>query len=101
MGVLLQIVQQYKGQKLSANLPYKVEFMIPVEGSKDVKLIAHLVWPAALPSNTLTCMTLLLLLRARTEKLASCDYLSAELPPVLIGRHQQRSRQPEDIQLPY
>ncbi|EIE27668.1 hypothetical protein COCSUDRAFT_55657 [Coccomyxa subellipsoidea C-169] len=37
-----QIVQQYKGEKLSANLPYKVEFMIPVEGSKDVKLIAHL-----------------------------------------------------------
>lgn len=39
----LQIVQQYKDKKLSANLPYKVEFMIPVEGSKDVKLIAHLV----------------------------------------------------------
>ncbi|CAL8463611.1 g3145 [Coccomyxa elongata] len=41
-GTVLDIVQQYKGKKLSANLPYKVEFMVPVEGSKDVKLIAHL-----------------------------------------------------------
>jgi hypothetical protein len=32
----------YKDKKLSANLPYKVEFLIPADG-KDVKLIAHLV----------------------------------------------------------
>ena len=38
-----QVVQTYKGKKLSANLPYKVEFLIPKEGAKDVKLIAHLV----------------------------------------------------------
>ena len=39
-----QVVQLYKGAKLSANLPYKVEFAIPQEdGAKPVKLIAHLV----------------------------------------------------------
>lgn len=38
----LQIVQDFKGKKLSANLPYKVEFRIPAD-DKDVKVIAHLV----------------------------------------------------------
>ena len=39
-----QIVQLYKDAKLSANLPYKVEFAIrKEEGTKPVKLIAHLV----------------------------------------------------------
>ena len=42
--LLAQIVQFYKGKKLSANLPYKVQFQIPLEdGAKPVKLIAHLV----------------------------------------------------------
>ncbi len=41
-----QIVQFYKEKKLSANLPYKVQFQIPQEdGAKPVKLIAHLVRP--------------------------------------------------------
>ena len=39
----MQVVQLYKGAKLSANLPYKVEFAIPQEGAKPVKLLAHLV----------------------------------------------------------
>ena len=34
----------FKGKKLSSNLPYKVQFMVPADG-KDVKLISHLVPP--------------------------------------------------------
>ena len=44
--LLSQIVQFYKEKKLSANLPYKVQFQIAQEdGAKPVKLIAHLVSP--------------------------------------------------------
>ena len=39
---LLQVVSLYKGKQTSANLPYKVVFMIPQE-EKDIKLVAHLV----------------------------------------------------------
>ena len=38
----LQVVSLYKGKQTSANLPYKVVFMIPQE-EKDIKLVAHLV----------------------------------------------------------
>ena len=36
------MVSLYKGKQTSANLPYKVVFMIPQE-EKDIKLVAHLV----------------------------------------------------------
>ena len=45
-ALLVQIVQFFKEKKLSANLPYKVQFQIPQEdGAKPVKLVAHLVRP--------------------------------------------------------
>ena len=39
----MQVVSLYKGKQTSANLPYKVTFIIPQEGAKDIKLVAHLV----------------------------------------------------------
>ena len=44
---LWQVVSLYKGKQTSANLPYKVVFMIPQE-EKDIKLVAHLVSSLAL-----------------------------------------------------
>jgi hypothetical protein len=35
---------EYKGQTLSANLPWKVQFAVPApDGGKDIKVLAHLV----------------------------------------------------------
>ena len=39
----MQVVSLYKGKQTSANLPYKVTFIIPQEGAKDIRLVAHLV----------------------------------------------------------
>lgn len=41
-GVLKQYVAVFKGKKISANLPYKVEFVSQVEGRGSVKFFAHL-----------------------------------------------------------
>ncbi|GAB4820747.1 hypothetical protein N2152v2_007793 [Parachlorella kessleri] len=41
-GTVLSDESQYKGQKLSANLPWKVQFSVPGPEGKDVKVIAHL-----------------------------------------------------------
>ena len=42
-GELMEVIEKYQGKQLSANLPYKTLFMIPKDGGKDQKLIAHLV----------------------------------------------------------
>ncbi|PKU70469.1 ferredoxin-thioredoxin reductase, variable chain-like [Dendrobium catenatum] len=42
-GVIRQYVGFYKGKRVSANLPYKIEFLLPVEGNeKPIKFFAHL-----------------------------------------------------------
>lgn len=41
-GVLKQYVVDFKGKKISANLPYKVEFNTEIEGRGRVKFFAHL-----------------------------------------------------------
>lgn len=41
-GVVKDYVRVWKGKKVSANLPYKVEFIVPVEGRPPVKFVAHL-----------------------------------------------------------
>lgn len=41
-GVLKHYVGVWKGKRISANLPYKVEFFIEVEGRGPVKFFAHL-----------------------------------------------------------
>ncbi|KAJ1694133.1 hypothetical protein LUZ63_010831 [Rhynchospora breviuscula] len=43
IGVVKQYVGVWKGKRITPNLPFKVEFLIPVEGqSKPVKFFAHL-----------------------------------------------------------
>ena len=42
-GTVKQIVKVFKGKELSANLPYKVEFLLDKEGGKQRKVLAHLV----------------------------------------------------------
>jgi len=44
-GEVMDVVSLYKGKQTSANLPYKVTFLIPQEGAKDIKLVAHLSAP--------------------------------------------------------
>ncbi|KAK8966905.1 hypothetical protein KSP40_PGU009121 [Platanthera guangdongensis] len=42
-GVIVQYVGVFKGKRVSVNLPYKVEFLLPVEGNeKPTKFVAHL-----------------------------------------------------------
>ncbi|KAJ0038417.1 hypothetical protein Pint_21928 [Pistacia integerrima] len=41
-GVLKQNVSVFKGKKISANMPYKVQFVTQVEGRGPVKFFAHL-----------------------------------------------------------
>ncbi|OAY25851.1 ferredoxin-thioredoxin reductase, variable chain, chloroplastic [Manihot esculenta] len=41
-GHLKQYVALWKGKRISANLPYKVEFMLDIEGRGPVKFFAHL-----------------------------------------------------------
>ncbi|KAI4339313.1 hypothetical protein MLD38_024270 [Melastoma candidum] len=41
-GVIKQFVGVWKGKRISANLPYKVEFFKEVEGRGEVKFVAHL-----------------------------------------------------------
>ncbi|KAJ0094995.1 hypothetical protein Patl1_14935 [Pistacia atlantica] len=41
-GVLKQNVAVFKGKKISANMPYKVQFVTQVEGRGPVKFFAHL-----------------------------------------------------------
>ena len=43
-GEVAENVVDYKGTKISANLPYKVQFIKPTEGEgKDLKFFCHLV----------------------------------------------------------
>ncbi|XWS39640.1 hypothetical protein CRYUN_Cryun18bG0072300 [Craigia yunnanensis] len=41
-GVIKQYVGLWKGKRISANLPYKVEFIEEIEGRRPVKFFAHL-----------------------------------------------------------
>ena len=41
-GVMKQYVALWKGKRISANFPYKVEFFTEVEGRGAVKFFAHL-----------------------------------------------------------
>lgn len=43
-GTILDVIEKYQGKQLSANLPYKTQFLIPNEDTgKEQKLICHLV----------------------------------------------------------
>lgn len=42
-GTLIEVIEKYQGKQLSANLPYKTQFMIPKEDGKEMKLVVHLV----------------------------------------------------------
>lgn len=43
IGVVKQYVGIWKGKRITPNLPFKVEFLLPVEGqAKPVKFFAHL-----------------------------------------------------------
>ena len=42
-GEVVENVVNYKGAKISANLPYRVQFIRPQEGKKDLKFFSHLV----------------------------------------------------------
>ena len=46
-GEVISDVSQYKGKVLSSTLPYRIQFMVPHEEAGEVKVIAHLVSPAA------------------------------------------------------
>ncbi|KAG0499575.1 hypothetical protein HPP92_003822 [Vanilla planifolia] len=42
-GVVKQYVGVWKGKRISANLPFKVEFILPADGEeKPIKFVAHL-----------------------------------------------------------
>ena len=41
-GQIKQYVAIWKGKQISANLPYKVQFVVDVEGRGPVKFVAHL-----------------------------------------------------------
>ncbi|XAR63460.1 Ferredoxin:thioredoxin reductase [Bertholletia excelsa] len=41
-GVLKQYVGVWKGKRISANMPFKIEFVVDVEGRGPVKFFAHL-----------------------------------------------------------
>lgn len=41
-GVIKDYVALWKGKRISANLPFKVEFFMDVEGRGSVKFLAHL-----------------------------------------------------------
>ncbi|KAJ9691765.1 hypothetical protein PVL29_013838 [Vitis rotundifolia] len=41
-GVLKQYVGVWKGKRISANLPFKIEFVADIEGRGPVKFFAHL-----------------------------------------------------------
>lgn len=41
-GVMKQYVGLWKGKRISANLPYKVEFIKEIEGRGRVKFFTHL-----------------------------------------------------------
>jgi Ferredoxin thioredoxin reductase variable alpha chain len=42
-GVIKQYAVIWKGKQISANLPFKVEFFIPIDGQdKPLKVLAHL-----------------------------------------------------------
>jgi hypothetical protein len=43
IGVVKQYAGVWKGKRITSNLPYKIEFFLPVEGqAKTVKFFAHL-----------------------------------------------------------
>lgn len=42
-GTIIEVIEKLNGKPLSANLPYKTQFLLPLDGGKDQKLIAHLV----------------------------------------------------------
>ena len=42
-GTVKLIVKKFKGKELSANLPYRVEFVLEPESEKPKKLVVHLV----------------------------------------------------------
>lgn len=42
-GVVKNIVKKYKGKETSANLPYRIEFVLEKEDGKQQKFFAHMV----------------------------------------------------------
>lgn len=60
----MEVIEKYQGKQLSANLPYKTQFLIPNEETgKEQKLICHLV-------GCLLCIFALLTQRMHTQTLA-------------------------------
>ena len=47
-GSVKSIVKKYKGKETSANLPYRIEFMLEKEDGKQQKFFAHVVRDLAL-----------------------------------------------------
>jgi hypothetical protein len=45
-GTVDKIVTVFKGKTLSANLPYKVAFVVKKEDGSQVKFFAHMVCPS-------------------------------------------------------
>ena len=42
IGVIKQYIGLWKGKRISPNLPFKVEFVVEIEGRGPVKFVAHL-----------------------------------------------------------
>lgn len=42
-GSVKNIVKKYKGKETSANLPYRIEFLLEKDDGKQQKFFAHLV----------------------------------------------------------
>lgn len=61
-GTVLEIVTFFKGKQISANLPYKCQFIESLEDGKERKIIAHLVRPVMSTFCTASCTGLLQLL---------------------------------------
>ena len=75
---MLDVVRQYKGKELSANLPYKVAFQLDAEDQKPKKFFAHLVGPAAHTTGLLICLSLQTLSSA-TLCARACRLLSGKV----------------------
>jgi hypothetical protein len=41
-GTVQEVITEYQGKPLTANCPYKIQFLIPKDDGKDQKLISHL-----------------------------------------------------------
>lgn len=75
-GEVLAYVDDYKGKKLSSNLPVKVRFLLDNEGGKETKFFSHLVSAAAYCDGTCMvpppCLTCKLFRTCQTHTRSAC-----------------------------